>query len=220
MRAYFLVLTPVTASASTLYDNLSVNVGGADTVAGTDPFDSFSTGDNAEILNGVTLLLNVFDPTDGGTVDVGLYGDSAGSPGSLIATLGTIDNSELGTALTDFVLPLAQNPILAADSRYWIGLTTADSSASWGWGTDNTGTNVGNEVHQDFYGLWCNSDFAACNSNVSPKPYVMQVNGVLPEPASITLLGTSLALGLACRTILRRPTLRRRGRRPGGKMPA
>jgi len=192
------------ANADTLYGNLSAPVGGSDLISSAVPFNSFSNGATADSLTGLTLLLSASDPSDGGSLGVNLYADSSETPGSLITTLGTIDDSELSGSLTDFTVSLTDNPLLASDTRYWIGLAANSSSATWGWATDASGTNVSNELHADFGSVFCNSSFAGCSQPVSAEPYIMEVDAgsssPIPEPASVALVGAGLfSLGLVRR---------------------
>ena len=70
-------------------------------------------------LTGVLLdLENPFPVLAGGTLTVGLFQDSAISPGSLIANLGTINDINVGSGVSAVVLTLSSHPTLAANTRY------------------------------------------------------------------------------------------------------
>jgi hypothetical protein len=196
-------------AAAIVYDNLAAPVGGSDSISGAAPLDSFSTGAQGGNLVGVTLLLSA-TPTDGGSITVNLYSDSSQAPGGLITSLATILDSALGSSPADFAVTLAVQPTLLAGTRYWIGLTATTSSGAWSWSTDNSGTDVNTELHQDFGNIFCNSAFAGCSHVVSPEPYIMQVavdtTIPVPEPATAALIGVGmLGLGILRRRQVRAP---------------
>ncbi len=91
-----------------------------------------------------------------GTISVDLweldsYCDSGGScttlaPSSWIATIGTIDDSTLPLGYS--VVTLSPTGItLFGNSEYWIGLSTTDSYAGWGYEADDSGTGVQQQVY-------------------------------------------------------------------------
>jgi hypothetical protein len=120
--------------ADTLFDNLAgPNQGGASLYGYPGASMSFSTGSSSEQLTDVQLGMT--DLSGGsGVVTVDLYSTSgtldAGDPqpGALITTLGTIPNSDLSV---DTVVTLSDEPILAPDTMYWIGLSGGGDSAAW-----------------------------------------------------------------------------------------
>lgn len=179
------------AHGDILYDNLAAPIGGSDPISSANPYNSFSTG-SGENLSALTLLLSAAAPGDGDSFTVNLYADSSNSPGALIADLATIADSQLTSSAADFGVSLVSNPLLSASTRYWIGLSSANSSAEWGWSINNLGTGVSGELHKDFGNVYCNSSFAGCSDGVSPEPYIMQVQGgasAVPEPSYLALLG-------------------------------
>jgi hypothetical protein len=183
------------AGTITLYNNLSATSGGADFVAANPPSnpnnvaqgplaDSFSTGASAVNLSDVKLLLGLFpNGTTTGSITVTLNSDSSTSPGAVLTTIGTINDSSLSSTLG--VVDLATSFSLAANTRYWIELSTSNnSSAQWSWSNDTSGVGVANEFFFNEHG-------AAPNSN---GPYQMEVTAQtattgVPEPSTLTLLG-------------------------------
>jgi PEP-CTERM motif len=189
--AGILSATPINAQ-SVLYDNTAASTSDADPVnlLGT-LYDSFSVGDKPLILADVAFTLQGDNVNSTGTITVNLYADSSNTVGALLETLGTIPDSELPSAgALDVVnLSLTDTPWLDANTRYWVGLVSTDTSASWGYALDTTGTGVSGEFFQNVFGTFSNSDPGSA-------PYQMLVAGdfsITPEPATVTLAGAALA---------------------------
>jgi PEP-CTERM motif len=164
--------------AQALYDNLAASTTLSDPIASFGPLaDSFSTGGSAVVINDLKLLLN--SPTSNSTFDVRLLSDSSTSPGSLIAVLGTIPESSIGT--TNTIIDVPFSPIsLNANTRYWIQLTGADGSvALWAWSSDTSGPGVAGEFFANSNGVFTNDN----------GPYQMQLLAAVPEPTTWALIG-------------------------------
>jgi hypothetical protein len=226
------------AGPVTLFDNTSQTVTGQDSITtydGTTQFDGnlvagplydqFMSDGNAtgDTLTSLQLNLIAGNPNDGGSVTVGLYSDSSGNPGSLVATLGTVSdlglqqcNQDSGPGNPD---ACAVNPStyptgglqqgtlvglnglsvnLNASTEYWIGLSQGPSGTSALWDYTDSGAGTGT-AGQSFY----NSLYGLTGDGAGP--YIMQVNATdnaivtsgTPEPTTFVLLGSSvLALGL------------------------
>lgn len=131
-----------------------------------------------------------------GPITVGLYADNGGNPGTLISTIGTIADSSLTGASAQYtVTPPAPIP-LAANTRYWIGLSSADTVGAWDTQQGDAGTGVSTEFNFTDGSTFPNTDGSA---------YIMQVNATTsgtpppppatPAPASLMLMITALGLG-------------------------
>lgn len=178
-----------TARAGVLYDNLGAAPVSSDAVSVLGPLaDSFSTGSSSADLTDVKVLLQ--GNSSGGAIEIDLMSDAGTAPGAFLTALGTLNDSALTNSPTVFDFPLAVPFSLAANTRYWVEIISANSStAQWDWSSDITGPGVAGEF---FYST------GAVLPNID-GPYQMQVNATsssVPEPASLTILAAGLA-GLA-----------------------
>jgi hypothetical protein len=176
------------AATTAIYDNLGAQTSAVDPLSAwrayPNPADSpesssFSTGAGGFLLSDVQLLLSV--GPDAGHFTVSLLADDNTSPGAVIASTVVADNDLPDDFLTvDFKLSAS----LAANTRYWIQLSsTDDSSAAWAYATDTSGLGVAGEYY----------DCPSCGG-VTPndEPYQMailgDVAGAVPEPASWAMM--------------------------------
>jgi hypothetical protein len=96
----------------------------------------------------------------------------------------------LVTASGNYAITLSLNPILAANTRYWIALSGIDT-VGWLRSTSSSGTGVTNEL-SDVGGL-------PVTANTSTFPFQMQIQATAPaapEPSSLGSLAGLVALGL------------------------
>jgi len=173
-------------AAAISFDNLNATSVDADSITTFGPIaGSFSTDGFGTTLLEVSLKLS--GTADAGSVDVQLLSDSSTSPGSLLSTIGTLNDSLLSSTLLNYTLTLATPFNLAANTRYWINLVSNGSSANWAWSQDISGPGVAGEYISNINGVFANS---------SEAPYQMQVVTSTPEPAGYGILGFGL-LGIA-----------------------
>ena len=189
------LMLAVGLSADTLYDSLTASSGagsaiGNGTTTGTVLYDSFSTGTVAETLTNLIVALApsgiIADP-----IVATLYvdnGSAAGSPIQLTGStvIGSLDDT-LVTSSGDYAINLSSNPLLAANTRYWIALSGIDT-VNWLTSTSTGGTGVANEL----------SDIGGRNvtANSSTDLFQMQVQATAPEPGNLVPLLGLAALGL------------------------
>jgi hypothetical protein len=143
-----------TANATYLYNNIDIRSGGTADASTLDhgPLgNSFSTGPSSYTLTAVDLLVLADNPSDGGSFTVSLLNDSSLHPGSTIAT-DTFDDSILSTSLSTISAP-SSSVALAANTSYWIELSTSTGSLEWSYTGVNNGIGVANEYN--FYAALC-----------------------------------------------------------------
>lgn len=187
--------------AAVLYDNLSAVTAGLDPIVTIGPLaDSFSTGASGFSLADVKVLLQ--GSGGKGRTTVSLLSDNATSPGSLLTTIGTIAGGSLSTSVPTVVdLRLAAAYGLSAMTRYWIELSSSDSTTGWWWSLDQTPPGVSGEF------FFNTSRGVQANSNGPYQMCVADAGGgcstpiiSVAEPANFSILGLSLlALGLVRR---------------------
>jgi hypothetical protein len=157
-------------------------------------FNSFSTPTYAPwtgatySLTEVVVDLDAINPSDGATTVVGLYANNAGSPGALIATVGTLADSGMVSSFTDYALYPAPGITLLFDTTYWIGISSASSADSVLWALTD---------YNDFsFGLF-NQHYKDAVYGVKPgfPLFEMQVDEDIttPEPAGYSILVFAIA---------------------------
>lgn len=194
---YGLIFTATANADVVTFSNLNAATVDADSIAAYGPIaDSFSTAEYGTTLNQVSLLLN--GAPDSGSVTVRLLSSSFLSPGSVLTTIGTVNDSSLSSTLTSYTLPLASPFQLGANTRYWIQLTSNNSSANWAWSANVSGPGVAGEYLSNANGVF---------ENASEAPCQMQVITSAPEPSNLAVLGLGL-MGIAACACFRRGRLR------------
>ncbi len=186
------IVNPV--HATVLYDNLGSTdttihgdgVSSSGTFATTAPYgpleNSFSTGATTFDFKYLDLRLDRPD-SPAASIDVNLLSDNATSPGSLIATLATLNDSAVSTSADIIQIPVA-SLMLAANTRYWIQLIGDGSDISWEWSKNTSGIGVVGEYFANQGGVF----------STASGPYQMRVADTpVPEPASFTVFGVMLA---------------------------
>ena len=178
-------------AGTVLFDNTFPFPDGADVVADNiGLFDSFSTATNSGLLSKTEFLLSG-DNTSSGSLSVDLFADTGvPSVGPMIANLGTISDAQLSIVPAIITLTPASQVSLAANTRYWIGLSSTTSTAMWNWSFNVSGPGVAGEFLHNDLGTFPSSQGA----------YQMEVE-VAPEPAALLLSGVAL---LTCSIALRR----------------
>jgi len=175
------------AQASTIYSNIAAEPTDSDHVRAFGPlYDSFSTDSAGGRLSELKLMLSVDNPDSTRILRIVLFADDSGSPGSRIARLGTVAESAL-TILPDvYDVDLTTHPLLAPNTRYWIGLRRGPNTL-WAWSADTSGTGVGSEFFSNTDGTFSNNPGGPYQMSVSTSADVS-----VPEPQSVVLLSISI----------------------------
>jgi len=170
-----------------LYDNLDTATVGAGPYSDNElgPIAaSFSTGGAAVSLGTVSVLLQELltdPPSDYATI--ALLGDDNTSPGAVIATVGTVYDSQLTFSPSTFSFSGGEQ--LAANTRYWIEITgTTYSVGAWNAAADDSGTGVANEYFSTFNGVAPNAA-GAFQMEVTAEPAGVSA---APEPSAWLLM--------------------------------
>jgi hypothetical protein len=180
------------ANAGVLYNNIGAQAYFEDHITDTGAqafgplYASFSTGAYTSMLTDLQLRLGVGDPADGGSFTVSLLSNAGLNPGGMLASLGTVLDSTLSPAQSSVIDIRIGTPIaLAADTRYWIELSSDNTSATWAYSFDLSGAGVAGEYYDNADGVYPN------NSSEWPGAYQMSVTAV-PEPLSVALFLSGL----------------------------
>ena len=214
-----LLASSMQAGVVTLYDNTSTAVGNDSSIGTGAAWNSFSTGSNSGTLSGLTLTLLLSYNWDYNGIryaNVELFSSTGGPPAQtladpsiLIAVLGTVRESDLSSAAyTEDAINLTANPVLLANTRYWIGLTAGNDITTyvlWGMAANSSGTGVTGEywATENVFG----TPTSRRNSD-NPEPFEMRVDltsgssgggAGVPEPATVHLLLSALILSLGAR---------------------
>ena len=187
-----LIAFAASTRATVIYDGLSF-AGGADSIAGFGPlYDSFTSAGSSQIITGLKLKLGGRRGGPG-QITVGLFSDSGTSPGALIATLGIINDATIPfgpDGFGDVSLSLSSMPLLAASTRYWIGLSDTGATV-WVYSGDTSGVGVSGEYFANQLG-------------VAPNiygPYQMILSVSIPDSGSTACL---LGFGVVVLVVMRR----------------
>ncbi len=188
------ICTQVAVADTDLFNSLagtSIGNNPVDSSTGSGPlYASFSTTSQFN-LTGIDLVLASLYNSPG-TFSVGIYSDSSTTPGALLQNLGTFNDSSLNPTPSVFTVGLTTPYTLDSNSRYWLGLSSANSSSAWSITSDTTGVGVAAESYANSaLGVQANST----------GPYQMRVFGTaVPEPSTWSLIAVgAVVLGFAAR---------------------
>jgi hypothetical protein len=193
-----------TAQADVLFDNITgISAIGSDPIAtyptGGGPIaESFTTGASAVYLpyTSFTFDLAATTPGDGFSVAVALFTSAGSGPGKTslgaihpdvqVASLGTINDSALSTTPSLVSVSASQALILAANTTYWVELSSTSSSAEWEYDAAASG------------GVGISGEYSWNNYGGISRAGLISVHGgdmmrvAVPEPSSLSVLGLGL----------------------------
>ena len=182
------------AAATALYNSTGGVENGGDPLATAGPVlaDRFLTT-NATDLTSVTLNLSSSGPSSGG-FSVDLFSSSAAGPGKAIV-LANVADSALTTAFKLYTYKPTGPVTLAANTYYYIGISSLNSNVVLGNTVDN---NVLSRPSVAAGGYYYNNGGVQANSG---GPYELVVNAGVPEPTvwALMLIGVG-GIGWKART--------------------
>ena len=177
-------------------------------------YNSFMSGSASEVLTGVTLALGP-TPLTADPVQVTLYEDLGGfqtyndfdpinlQPGFAVS-LGQIQDTDVAAGGPNFYSLSGLSVTLAANTRYWIGLSGI-STVEWIYGDLDESTATGVAGQYSDYGDANSAGGSQVVSNSDFMPFEMQVTAAaagVPEPSTfLPLIGLA---GLAISRLRRR----------------
>lgn len=133
-----------------------------------------------------------FQSGAGGTLEGGIYADSSGNPGATaLATFNAVTIP--GNTNAEYTLTTTSPFTLQASTNYWFVLHDA---VSYTWDRDNStnGTAPTASTGHTFNGYRTSSNSGGTWTTPSGSNWTVQINVVVPEPATFALAG----LGFAC----------------------
>lgn len=199
----------VPANGAVVFDNLDEGLLGLNSVGGSIFIaQSFSTNDEVEWLEQVTLNLARAFNIGNGTLSVLLLEDNGSTPGDVIATVGTILESDIGvshSSASSYDFRPDVPFLLATDTRYWIRVISSDPSSMALWASADS---------VDGFGV--TGERVAYSSNYPdtlPDPYDVNINfwpqmmqiTTAAVPEASTLSFAAAAGFLLCRRGIRPP---------------
>ena len=173
------------AQAETVVTNLANAPFNVDAPPRNAAAQSFTTGGLAEDLQSVTLKLL----GGAGSIDVSVFSNNAGLPGTSLLHLGTL--TPVGGGFADYTLIAPSGFTLAANTTYWVEGNYIGSQ-DWAYTNDMTFSGSGKLGDQTQ-----STDGGATWLGPFPiEPYQLQVTAAaaVPEPATLVLALSGIAL--------------------------
>ena len=141
---------PAKAASVILFDNSAAAIASGTASTSPSEFASFSTGASAINLTEVVLYLGDVDPNDGGFFTVSFLSDNSTKPGTVFdsSTFSDMQFFQSANSIVP-VLLLTTGDILAANSRYWIEVSST-VPVLWSYSLDVAELGVSSEF-TEFY---------------------------------------------------------------------
>lgn len=216
--AFAMVAFPALGQTVTLFDSTGDTIDSTSSISGSGPLGfSFSTGGSS--VNLTQVQLSVTNPTNceigsddllrnsrprflnanfvyattavSPSITVQLYSNnvSGPQPGSALTTIGTVLDSSVSTCRSLLTLPLTTPFTLAANTRFWIVLSTGNSSVLE---INLTNTASGAGVLGEFF-------FGEGSTITNDTAFIASVTGTANAPTTAAPASLLLTLaGLAC----------------------
>jgi hypothetical protein len=184
------------AKADVLFNNLGATVCCDGPIASGTPYgDSFSTGTSAFDFNSLTVALYADHgvPPAGLTITALLLSDLSTSPGSVLETIGSVDEDTLPSMVHVQYTFNPSSYLLMADTRYWIELNSNDTTGSSAWVQWDSSADLSGTIGTSGE-YWSANDGTSTSvfaDGINGGPLLMEVANV-PEPASLAMLAAAL----------------------------
>ncbi len=165
----------------------------------------FLSGNAPSTISYMEIFLYAPAATSSGTINVSLLSNSNG-PGTLLSTIGSISGVAATPSASYPTQVFASSYQLAANTEYWIELSSTDTEWNWEYSNQPIAGGVG-VAGQDTYwngNVIYNQAWAYDMENFTTT---VDATSASPEPATLALCGFS-CLCLAARLRRRRPTAR------------
>jgi hypothetical protein len=184
------------AKADVLFNNLGTTVCCDGPIASGTPYgNSFSTGASAFDFNSLTVALYADHgvPPAALTITALLLSDSSTSPGSVLEIIGSVGEDTLPSMVHVQYTFSPSSYVLAPDTRYWIELTSNDTTGSLAWVQWDSSADLSGTIGTSGE-YWSANDGTSTSvfaNGINGGPHLMEVANV-PEPASLAMLAAAL----------------------------
>jgi hypothetical protein len=183
------------ATTTVIYNSTGAAQFGSEAIsssAGGPLADEFLTGNAPSILSQTAIVFYVSPGAASGTISAGLYSNANG-PATLLSTLGTVSAIPTVGFASYTTSDFTSSYQLAANTEYWIELSSSDTQWNWLYALNSTGVGV---AGQDVYhqGDVDNTPGSVFEMELSTT----DVTSASPEPGTLALCGFSFLCLAAC----------------------
>jgi hypothetical protein len=147
----------------------------------------FLSGNAPATISFMEIFLEAPAEASSGTITISLYSDANG-PGTLLSTIGTISNVPASTSASYVAEGFESSYQLAANTEYWIKLSSTDTEWNWQYTDQDNGVGTaGQDVYWDGSVLYSQ----AWDYDMEIFTTTTDASAASPEPATLALCGLS-----------------------------